>query len=200
MNTHNTGQDDVVHNPDSANHFEVLGLPHRLLVDRAELSRKFYALSREYHPDFHQTGSAAERIASVTRTAAINAAYNTLRDPAALGRWWLEFKGGQLGNSNQVPPELMMLVMTVQELLEDVRTSKNDAALAQADEQLQHVEAQRDERMERLRKNFETWDARGHDNTSTDLLTELKEILSETSYLTTLIRNIETTLESVRTT
>ena len=39
-------------------HFEVFGLPRRLRIDGAELQRKFYELSRRYHPDFHQAAPA----------------------------------------------------------------------------------------------------------------------------------------------
>ena len=34
--------------------FTVFGLPRRLAIDAAALQRRFYELSRQRHPDFHQ--------------------------------------------------------------------------------------------------------------------------------------------------
>ena len=34
--------------------FQVFGLQRRLAVDTAALQRRFYELSRQWHPDFHQ--------------------------------------------------------------------------------------------------------------------------------------------------
>src|SRR5207245_11307607 len=91
-------------------HFEVFGLPRRLAVDTAELQRKFYELSRRYHPDFHQAAPAEEQVRSLEASAGLNAAYRTLRDPIAriedlvrleVGR---DTKEGATGKAND-PPE-----------------------------------------------------------------------------------------------
>ena len=186
----------VVHDPDSSNHFEVMGIPKRLIVDHDELSRRFYELSREHHPDFHQTGSAAERLAAVSRTASLNAAYRTLGDPVALGRWWLEQKADSLGSgNNRVSPDLMMTVMEVQEQLEAARATGDAAGRAAVEAQLADVKREHAARMDELRSNFESWDALGHDVADATLLADLKRILSEVSYLATLKRDVETTLE-----
>src|SRR2546426_10432302 len=62
-------------------HFEVFGLPRRLAVDTAELQRKFYELSRRYHPDFHQAAPPEEQVRALEASAGLNAAYRTLREP-----------------------------------------------------------------------------------------------------------------------
>src|SRR3989442_12409466 len=62
-------------------HFEVFGLPRRLAVDTAELQRKFYELSRRYHPDFHQAAPPEEQVRALEASAGLNAADPTLREP-----------------------------------------------------------------------------------------------------------------------
>src|SRR2546429_8721038 len=64
-------------------HFEVFGLPRRLAVDTAELQRKFYELSRRYHPDFHQAAPPEEQVRALEASAGVNAAHRTLRGPVA---------------------------------------------------------------------------------------------------------------------
>ncbi|UOQ76423.1 DnaJ domain-containing protein [Hymenobacter sp. 5516J-16] len=39
------------------NYFEFYELPETFQPDEAALKRRYYALSREYHPDFHATES-----------------------------------------------------------------------------------------------------------------------------------------------
>src|SRR5213083_2291080 len=64
-------------------HFEVFGLPRRLAIDTAELQRRFYELSRRYHPDFHQAAPPEEQARMLEASARLNAAYRALRDPIA---------------------------------------------------------------------------------------------------------------------
>ena len=63
--------------------FEVFGLPRKLGIDAAELQRRFYALAREHHPDFHQAAPPEELARVEAASALVNAAYRTLRDPIA---------------------------------------------------------------------------------------------------------------------
>jgi len=188
---------EIVHNPDSRDHFEVLGLPRRLVVDQDQLSRHYYRLSRTYHPDFHQKGTPAERIASLRRTAAVNDAHKTLRDPVARGRWWLESHGRKLGDSPQVPPELAMLVLEVQEVLENLRQSQDSALAEQVHARNDEIKDELNRRMEMLEDHFARWDTLPEGASPEPLLDELAALLAEISYLKTLRRDVDRTLESV---
>ncbi len=187
----------VVHDPDSENHFEVLGIPRRLVADTDEVTRRYYEMSRIYHPDRHQDAPVAERIQAINRTANVNKAYQVLRDPFERGKWWLEYQGEELGReNNQVPGELMILVLEIQELLEQARSRADSDVANHVEEHRADVESERDARLERLQDNFARWDNRGLKE-SPELLVELKQLLSELSYLRTLLRDINRTLESV---
>ena len=65
------------------NHFEVFGLERRLGIDAEALQRRFYELSRRYHPDFHAGATPTEQAEALAASARLNAAYRTLRDPIA---------------------------------------------------------------------------------------------------------------------
>lgn len=188
---------EIIHNPDSRDHFEVLGLPRRLVLDQDALSRHYYALSRKYHPDFHQSGSAAERVASLRRTAAVNEAHKTLRDPVARGRWWLEFHGHRLGTNPSVPPDLAMLVFEVQEALESLRDEPEGSVRDEVRERRREVEAESTARLSALEANFGKWDALLDGGSREPLLEELRTLLAEISYLNTLLRDIDRTAETL---
>ena len=62
-------------------HFEVFGLPRRLAIDGEALQRRFYELSRRYHPDFHAAAPLEEQAQMLEASARLNTAYRALRDP-----------------------------------------------------------------------------------------------------------------------
>jgi DnaJ-class molecular chaperone len=45
-------------------YFAFLGLPRRLVIDPAEIEKRFRDLSRKFHPDYYYNAAPAERVAS----------------------------------------------------------------------------------------------------------------------------------------
>jgi molecular chaperone HscB len=64
-------------------YFEALGLAPSLALDPADLERRFYARSREWHPDRFVRASKEERDRALEASSTLNDAYRTLRDPVA---------------------------------------------------------------------------------------------------------------------
>jgi molecular chaperone HscB len=164
--------------------FAVLGLPRRLSIDPGDLERCYHAASRAVHPDRHQTASLRERELSLAASAAVNRAYRTLRDPFALGRYWLELHGTPLGaDNNRIPPALAAEVFAVQEELDGLRAGGAGRA---------EVVARRGElaaRLDGLVGGLATlW------STASPPLAELKTRLSEIAYLRTLLADVEQAL------
>lgn len=171
--------------PANTDLFTVMGLPRRLGVDAADLERRFYELSRRVHPDGFGAAPPRARAASLSATALLNRAYKTLRDPVLRGRYWLELHGETLADEQRsVPPELAAVVFDVQERLSALRRAagaRRDALLAALRDDLRQLSERRDSCLGRLEKSFR----------QTARLGELKLLLSEISYLTTLVRNVQ---------
>src|SRR4051794_24031625 len=93
----------------SPDYFEFLGLEKRLKLDEAELQKRFYDLSRQFHPDRFAQRSAAEQQNALDSTALLNDAYRTLRDPIQRAEYMLKREGLDIGEqrSKDVPPELL---------------------------------------------------------------------------------------------
>src|SRR5947208_4420434 len=85
-------------------HFEVFGLPRRLAIDTAELQRRFYELSRRYHPDFHQAAPPEEQARALEASARLNAAYRALRDPIARVEYLVRSGHGGRGRRRSASP------------------------------------------------------------------------------------------------
>ena len=187
--------------PPDIDYFTVFGLARDPMLDEQALANTYYDLSRQLHPDLHQTGTAEEQEASLQNTAVMNRAYRTLRDPVQRGQYWLELNGEQLGKeNNKVPPDLALLVFEVQEQLAAVREARSagtDDALAGLKAELTQVRDDLDDRMrglqQKLAANFSKW---GQTNGSSELLGELKRVLSDMAYLRTLTRDVEKALST----
>lgn len=116
-------------------HFERLGLPRRFSIDLAELERAYLARSRAVHPDYHLAGSGGERGASLELSAAVNEAYNTLRDPFARAEHLLKLEGGpSAAEQKQMPPEFLAEMLEARERIEETRAGcPDDAAVLAAE-------------------------------------------------------------------
>lgn len=112
-------------------HFEVFGLPRRLVLDEAELQRRFYELSRRYHPDFHQDVAPDEQARILEASARVNAAYRTLRDPIRRVEYLVRLQGRpETDNAGDVkpeaPPGLLAEMFEIQEALQEARAGELD--------------------------------------------------------------------------
>jgi len=87
-------------------HFAVLGIPRAAWVDAEELKARFHKLSAERHPDAAGGDGAA--------FTELNAAWQTLREPAGCLRHFLELEHpGALASAGQTPAELADLFMDI---------------------------------------------------------------------------------------
>jgi len=179
--------------PSGADHFTTLGLTRSLVVDLADLERRYHEASRLVHPDRHQIGEPTAARISIETSAAVNRAYRTLRDPLARGRYWLELHGQSLAeNNNRVPPTLAALVFDVQEQLEDLRGRSENADLRrQVEAARTAVAADFEGRLGELGECYDRWQS----DATPPVLAELKERLSEIAYLRTLLADVDEGLE-----
>jgi len=99
--------------------FERLGLPRRFSLDASELERKYLALSRGAHPDFHSDATAEVQAHAEAESAAINEAYATLKDPFRRAEALLKLLGGpNASEQKEMPPAFLMEMLELREQIE----------------------------------------------------------------------------------
>ena len=109
-----------------SDHFTRLGLPRRFALDAAELERNYLARSRSVHPDYHLGGATADLAASLDLSAALNEAYNTLRDPFARANYLLGLEGGpSAAEQKQMPPAFLAEMLEAREQVEEARIANS---------------------------------------------------------------------------
>ena len=182
------------------NYFEVFQLPRRLVIDGDELQRRFYALARRTHPDFHQAASPAERAAVDERAALVNAAYRTLRDPIARADYLVRLEEGRSTREGsaarpKAPPALLAEMFEIQEALAEAKAAPLDRAtratlVEQRDRLLDRCAGEET----RLRGPLaERWDAASEAERPA-ALSALKEALAARAYLRTVITDLSEAL------
>ena len=168
----------------TSDYFEFFGLPRSLVVDLKDLEQRFYALSRQWHPDRFARRSAAEKEESLQATAILNDGYRTLRDPVARLMYLLKLEGFDVGEqgTKDVPPDLLEEVFELNMAIEELKEG-DESALPQLAAARHRFEGMRDELDREMQQKFGDWDA-GHDRAT---LADLRALLNRRKYITNLI-------------
>jgi len=176
------------------NYFEVFGLPRVLSLDLKTLEKTFHELSRKYHPDYFTTAPPEERQRALQMTATLNDAYRTLRHPVRRVEHLLQIEGFKPDGS-KVPKSFLMEIFEINEQLEEVKAGSSSpeqiAALRR------EIEQRAEDFDQQLQRAAMEWDELGAAGSSEEQrkqqLSRLTEILSESSYIRNLQRELEET-------
>jgi len=103
-------------------------LPAQFDLDPSVIEQAFFERSKETHPDKFAAAPAAERVAALSRSRAVNDAYKTLKNPVARAEYLLARAGVTIGSNEQVEPELLMEIL---ELREELAENRKNAAVVQ---------------------------------------------------------------------
>ncbi len=172
-----------------ADYFSLLGLPQRFELDADELQRKFLALNRHAHPDFHMEDSEEVQELHLHVSAAVNDAYRTLKDPAARAAYLLELLGGKSSAIDKsVPDGFLATMMMMQEELADAKDADDTDELSRLGDVLA---TQRDGLMRRIETLFDQYQqSLACEAVRTDLLDELRKQLNAVSYVRKLLSQL----------
>jgi len=183
---------------DRRDYFELLGYPRRLDLDPGDVERRYHELSRRFHPDFYQTASPRERELSVAISAALNASYQTLRDPMKRAEYLLRLEGVDMEErKKRVPPGLSDALFQAQEMLWRLRADPGDAeVLGQVREAHARFRERHAQASARLRQHAAAWGERPEQPQERErILDALADTVSEMAYLQTILRDLEQALE-----
>jgi molecular chaperone HscB len=168
------------------NYYRALEIDEKLTLDPVALQRRFYDLSRQWHPDRFSTRPAAEQAAALDRTALLNDAFRTLKDPVLRGEYILSHHGLEAATQrgHDVPPALLEEVLELNEALAGADKAQIEKLLPQFSQALDAADAQ-------LVLQYAAWDAAPGDG----LLKPIRATLNHRKYLANLVRDAERALE-----
>jgi molecular chaperone HscB len=172
---------------------QLFGIPRSLNLSLADLQQRYYALSRELHPDRFMQKPEAERQRALDMSSALNDAYRTLKDPVKRAQYLLSLEGFDIGEqrSRDVPPELLEEVFELNIALEEMRGGDDSARpqLEQAEKNFTTMLGDTDQQLQTL---FEQYDS----SQSREVLTHIRNVLNRRKYISNLVSEVQKTLET----
>ena len=200
-------------------YFRFFALPRKLDLNVRELERDFYKFSRQLHPDKYARVTDQERHWSLEKSARLNDAYRTLRDPIERTKYLLELEGMKLEEQSSaatqqakatgtekkqvVPPELLEEVFELNMQLEEVRMAKKSGAgnvqlALELRDHKEKFEAMLAGMERELAGYWKEWDAaldRSDATKRDELKQKMVDLLNRRSYIRNLVRDVNEALE-----
>jgi molecular chaperone HscB len=113
------------------NYFELYALPVSFSPAPAQVKARYYELSRTYHPDRVAQADDDARNEANIMSSLNNTAYKTLTDADQLMAYVLQIKGVMTPDEKyQLPPEFLMEMMDLNEVVTDLEMEPGNAGLA----------------------------------------------------------------------
>ena len=107
--------------------FALLGLAPGYDIDAAALERAFFERSKALHPDRVAGAPAAERVAALSRSRALNDAYQLLKRPVSRAEYLLARAGVTIGDNERLDPTFLMEILELREELAEARVAGQHA-------------------------------------------------------------------------
>jgi molecular chaperone HscB len=212
--------------PVPVDYFSFFGLPPKLNLDVAALTKDFYDLSRKLHPDLNAGASTQEQEWSLEQSSLLNDAYRMLKDPIKRTEYLLHLEGVELEEQSKtatekarasgevkkqmVPPDLLEEVFELNIELEELRMQKklgedDPALIEEIGKQKVALEAKHEALLEELRTQWSAWDAlvgrNQNGNSATpeeraQVTAKMVDVLNRRNYIRNLVRDVNAVLES----
>lgn len=135
------------------NHFEFYEIPVAFDLDEVALKRKFYELSKKYHPDFHISENEEKQQQVLELSTRNNKAYQVLSDRDKRMEYVLQLNHLLVeGEKYPLAPEFLMEMMEMNEALMDVEDAQQ---LADIKAQLFSAESTLNKLLSALKTGFD---------------------------------------------
>jgi len=144
------------------NFFEFYGVPESFHPNTALLKKKFYELSKQYHPDFYANEPDEKQQEILELSTINNKAWQTLSDPAKRLEYILRQHELLVdGAKPQLPADFLMEMMDVNERLMEVDDADQLAGL---NNEVMAVDDDINTQLERLTADYQTLDDTAKEN------------------------------------
>ncbi len=164
----------------SQSYFEFYDLPLAFSIDEAQLKKKFYALSKEYHPDFHANEPQDKQDEILELSTINNKAYKVLSDPLKRIEYILELHDLIAeGDKYTLPQDFLMDMMDVNEALMDMEYDPDPSRLMTISSEVDQLEASLFDELKKLTDEFDAISGSGRK----EILIKIRDIWYREKYL-----------------
>ncbi|POY37864.1 Fe-S protein assembly co-chaperone HscB [Solitalea longa] len=162
------------------NYFQFYDIPVSFHPDENLLKKKFYALSKEYHPDFYVNESEEKQNEVLELSTQNNNAFKVLSHPVKRLEYILELNNLiQEGEKHQLPQAFLMEMMDINEMLMELEFNEDEQQIAEIKEQVRSLDQVLTEELKELTNGFETLSEEERKN----ILLKIKDNYYKSKYL-----------------
>lgn len=159
-----------------------------LHLDSAQLKKRYYALSKEHHPDYFGQAESAEKQGSINMTIHLNDAYRTLSDLDLRIAHLLKINGKEIEESgNQMDQSFLMEMMDINEAIMEAQMG-DDSGIKPAIKKAEEFESGLNKAIEDIKSSWNT------EEILPENLDSLKSIYLKRKYLKRLQANLANAL------
>jgi molecular chaperone HscB len=167
-------------------YFEFYGIPESFKPDTALLKKKFYELSKQYHPDFYANEDESKQQEILELSTLNNKAYQTLSDPYKRLEYILKTHELLLeGAKPQLPSDFLMEMMDINERLMEVDDAEQ---LGHLTGEVLAIEGDINESLTGLTADYETL----NDTAKEERLNEIADLYFRQKYLLRIKESLNT--------
>ncbi len=162
------------------NYFELYELPLSFDLDTDILRKKFYELSKRFHPDFYVNESQDKQDEILELSTQNNKAYQVLSDPLKRVEYILSLYNMLAdGDKHVLPQSFLMEMMDVNEALMEMEFEADEQKLADLKGQIDEMEQAL---LEELNQSTSRFDA-NNEQEAQDILLKIRDIWYREKYL-----------------
>ena len=166
-------------------YFELFNIPLSLFVDASSIKKRFYELSRKYHPDFFSNTSEEEQSEALEMSAMLNKALKVFSNPEETIKYVLQLKGLlEEEEKYQLPPDFLMDVMELNEQLMDAKMEGDEAKKTALKEQIANLQTEIYEPVKSIVEHYQ------EGITSEEELLQVKKYYFQKKYLARMLTTI----------
>jgi len=108
------------------NYYDLFEIPVSFEVDQEQLTRRYYALSKKYHPDKYTLKSSDKQFLALQMSTEINKGFKILVDRQKRIKYLLEFLGVKfIEGQEKVSQDFLLEMMDINEELMDYQFDKD---------------------------------------------------------------------------
>ncbi len=98
-------------------------MPPRFDLDPQAIEKAFFERSKELHADKFASAPAAERVAALSKSRALNDAYQAIKKPVPRAEYLLARAGVPIGDNERLDPAFLMEILELREELAEARAA-----------------------------------------------------------------------------